>query len=162
MLFDCPWILYTCWKTEASAWFYYSCIELVSNVIDWFYEYDWSLLVQIDFSFNRCCRRIEWVLVCELSYLLATFPALLCWFEAALLTVTSAGVFISRFLGIICKGNNPVSFFPCLRVKQELFLSFYWLQGQTIFLLCFIDCKGNQYFCFYISLAFHWYLPFRL
>ena len=137
MLFDCPWILYTCWKTEASAWFYYSCIELVSNVIDWFYEYDWSLLVQIDFSFNRCCRRIEWVLVCELSYLLATFPALLCWFEAALLTVTSAGVFISRFLGIICKGNNPVSFFPCLRVKQELFLSFYWLQGQTIFFVLY-------------------------
>ena len=134
MLFDCPWILYTCWKTEASAWFYYSCIELVSNVIDWFYEYDWSLLVQIDFSFNRCCRRIEWVLVCELSYLLATFPALLCWFEAALLTVTSAGVFISRFLGIICKGNNPVSFFPCLRVKQELFF-------------LFIGCKGRQYFC---------------
>ena len=99
--------------------------------------YDWSLLVQINFSFNRCCRRIEWVLVCELPYLLTTLSTLLCWFEAALLTVTSAGVFISRFLGIICKGNNPVSFFPCLRVKQELFLSFYWLQGQTIFFVLY-------------------------
>ena len=153
MLFDCPWILYTCWKTEASAWFYYSCIELVSNVIDWFYEYDWSLLVQINFSFNRCCRRIEWVLVCELPYLLTTLSTLLCWFEAALLTVTSAGVFISRFLGIICKGNNPVFFFPCLRVKQELFFLFYWLQGQTIF-LCFIDCKGNQYFLLLYQFGF--------
>ena len=113
MLFDCPWILYTCWKTEASAWFYYSCIELVLNVIDWFYEYDWSLLVQIDFSFNRCCRRIEWVLVCELPYLLTTLSTLLCWFEAALLTVTSAGVFISRFLsGLFARAITQFPFFP--------------------------------------------------